>query len=168
MNLDDHINKKCIALDMSCMCSPCVRAIVDPSVDENALASLIQEKVLEIIGKMLGSEMEWVIKPLEIKVNSQTEIILPKEERVKKRMKEFEDFHSLFSDAEVSWKDQLKNHPDNGKVGYWLVSGVRHSAIVKSDSAYNACCKAEEAGVGDWESPDSSFLGETMPDIVGV
>jgi hypothetical protein len=63
----------------------------------------------------------------------------------------------------------LASNPDNGKHGWWVVSGIRHNAIVRTSSAVLAVEKAEAAGaVGEWEAPTARFLSEELPDVVSI
>jgi len=59
---------------------------------------------------------------------------------------------------------------NNKLLGWWLVVGIRHRAIVRAYSEEEAIKKADEAGYVDrsWESPKASFLGDKMPDVVQV
>jgi len=61
---------------------------------------------------------------------------------------------------------RMAAHPDNGKMGWWVVDGIRHSAHARASSAPEAIEKAEKAGiVQDWESPEARFCGEELPDV---
>lgn len=62
---------------------------------------------------------------------------------------------------------QAQHHPDNGKRGFWKVTGVRHSALVQSDSALNAKDLASTL-VGEWEICAIEFLGTTLPEVFGL
>ncbi|MBU2713893.1 hypothetical protein [Zooshikella harenae] len=56
-------------------------------------------------------------------------------------------------------------HPDNGKNGYWKVIGIRHQALVQTDSAK----KARELAVnivGDWELESIEYLGPHLPKVM--
>jgi hypothetical protein len=62
--------------------------------------------------------------------------------------------------------ERIKNHPDNGKNGWWIVEGIRHRAYAKASSAIEAIEKAEKAGVvQDWECAESWFWTEELPDV---
>jgi hypothetical protein len=74
-----------------------------------------------------------------------------------------------YAESEIERQKKLKSNPDNGKLGLWLVTGIRHKAIVKASSASEAVEKAEKSGtVGDWEYSDAAYIGEQLPDIYGV
>jgi hypothetical protein len=60
----------------------------------------------------------------------------------------------------------LDENPDNGREGWWVVQGLRHSAMARASSAREAVDKAQAAGlVGDWEQADASFRCENLPDV---
>jgi hypothetical protein len=62
--------------------------------------------------------------------------------------------------------ERMRNHPDNGKAGWWIVDGVRHHAYAKASTALEAIEKAEKAGiVHDWEFPEARFWTEKLPDV---
>lgn len=46
--------------------------------------------------------------------------------------------HDLSGDQDIERIDRIKNHPDNGTSGLWVVSGWRHAAIVHASSAEQA------------------------------
>jgi len=67
--------------------------------------------------------------------------------------------------AEDERHTRVLNHPDNGKEGWWIVQGMRHSAHVKASSALEAIEKAEKAEiVHDWEFPEAHFWTKDLPD----
>lgn len=61
----------------------------------------------------------------------------------------------------------MAEDPNNGKKGWWRVSGVRHNALVRASSALEAVEKVEKKGaVGSWEYPSAEFIGTRLPDVV--
>lgn len=75
----------------------------------------------------------------------------------------------MFEEQDAKYAAKVAANPDNGRAGWWRVSGVRHDAIARASSAREAIDKCEEAGeVGSWESPDVSFIGEELPDVLGM
>jgi hypothetical protein len=67
---------------------------------------------------------------------------------------------------EAERKEKIRNHPDNGKEGWWIVQGIRHSAHARASSAAEAIEKAEKANiVQDWELPDAHFWTKELPDV---
>lgn len=63
--------------------------------------------------------------------------------------------------------ERMKNHPDNGKRGWWVVDGIRHHAYAQASSAMEAIAKASTAGLVDesWEYPEARFWTEELPDV---
>jgi hypothetical protein len=78
--------------------------------------------------------------------------------------KSLEPLQKSFQEADERMKREHESDPNNGKLGYWQVSGIRHNAVVKASSAMEALKKAE-GHVNDWEMPRAQFLGEQMPDV---
>lgn len=63
----------------------------------------------------------------------------------------------------------LDENPDNGRIGWWHVDGIRHSALVRASSAREAVDKAlVDGAVGDWESPSARYMSDTLPDVVSL
>lgn len=61
-------------------------------------------------------------------------------------------------------EDRIDNDPNNGKAGYWLVQGTRNEARTFASSAREAIEKCSGV-VHDWESPEATFIGETLPEV---
>jgi len=77
-----------------------------------------------------------------------------------------ERIRAVFQEGENARRLELETHPDNGKLGWWSVCGIRHSATAKASSAVEAVEKACKAGlVHDWEMATAHFIGETLPDV---
>lgn len=74
------------------------------------------------------------------------------------------DIQDSFREAEERLRQDHENDPNNGKLGYWEITGLRHQSVVKASSAMEALKKTEHH-VRDWETPRARFLGEQMPDI---
>lgn len=62
--------------------------------------------------------------------------------------------------------EQTAKCPDNGKSGWWIVDGLRHSAYVKASNAEEAITKAHTAEVVDasWEYPTAKFWTAELPE----
>ncbi len=76
------------------------------------------------------------------------------------------DIRPAFQATEKERRERMKTHPDNGRLGWWRVEGIRHEATTRASSATEAIDKCEKAGeVDSWESPEARFLGETLPDV---
>jgi hypothetical protein len=62
---------------------------------------------------------------------------------------------------------RIANNPDNGKTGWWVVDGIRHSAHARASSAAEAIEKADKARLvaASWESPEARFWCKKLPDV---
>ncbi len=69
-----------------------------------------------------------------------------------------------FRQADQECQARLDNHPNNGTLGYWLVEGIRHDARCKAHTAREAVKKCAGT-VGDWESPEVTFIGIELPEV---
>jgi len=63
--------------------------------------------------------------------------------------------------------EEIRNHEMNGTMGFWLVTGIRHKAIVKTDQADTAAEIAKEI-VGDWALLAVDFIGTEFPDLFEI
>lgn len=59
---------------------------------------------------------------------------------------------------------RMDSDPNNGRAGWWKVSGLRHCALARASSAGEAVQKASEL-VGDWEGPEASFWCAELPEV---
>lgn len=76
------------------------------------------------------------------------------------------EVQEAFAEADAKREQDIENHPDNGKEGWWIVDGIRHDAKVKASSAAEAIRKAAEAdAVQSWELPTAEFWCEELPDV---
>lgn len=72
----------------------------------------------------------------------------------------------IFQASGEALRERMESHPDNGRLGWWRVEGIRNEATARASSAPEAISKCEEAGhVGSWESAEARFLGEELPDV---
>jgi len=72
----------------------------------------------------------------------------------------------IFEANAKALRERMESHPDNGRLGWWCVEGIRHEATARASSALEAISKCEAAGyVGSWESAEARFLGEELPDV---
>lgn len=166
INQDEHVGKQLLALDFRCGCSPAFEAIIDPRLTPEVLAKKLRDKLEDAVKEVIGEQYKWVV-PFEIIVHGRTGIIKSREERKAKFEQNLREVQEVFTEAHEERVRRLKEHPDNGKLGYWQVDGIRHNAIVKASNAEEAVEKAKEI-VGSWESPDACFLGEELPDVIAV
>ena len=79
--------------------------------------------------------------------------------------KEWQKFADSMKKSQKEREDKTLNHPDNGKEGWWIVHGLRHTAHVRASSALEAILKAEKAEiVHGWELPEAHFWTKDLPD----
>jgi len=77
-----------------------------------------------------------------------------------------ESLRSGAKESTESRSDANENNPHNGTVGYWRVTGIRHEATAKAESAPDAIAKCIKAGfVGDWECATAEFIGVELPEV---
>lgn len=69
-----------------------------------------------------------------------------------------------FASQEAARLQRAADNPNNGTLGYWLVSGVRNEARTKASSATEAIEKCRKV-VQSWESPEAQFIGTELPDV---
>ena len=163
-NLDDHVGKLLLALDFQSICSPTLEAIVAHDASPNDLAEKLRVRIEEVVREVLGDNFEWSV-PFEIKVHGRTKIIKTKAERRNDFENNLRELQKMFQDSEKDRLEQIKENPDNGKFGIWVVEGVRHCAYCKASNADEAISKCN-AIVDGWENPIAKFIGEEMPDIL--
>ena len=82
------------------------------------------------------------------------------------------DEHKQYLKEErIKRNKELDEHEDNGKIGWWVIRGIRHSALAKASNAREAVEKAiKEEVVGDWESGYPSFFSKEneLPDAFRI
>jgi len=94
--------------------------------------------------------------------------IVDKEE-IDRRMKEFQEsikpLQEEFAKDEAKRQEEIKNNPDNGKAGWWIVQGIRHTGYAHASSAQEAIDKCLKADVvQDWEMPTTRFWTVELPE----
>ena len=73
---------------------------------------------------------------------------------------------SVFDEDDAERLNRIATNPNNGRSGWWRVTGLRHSAFARASSASEAIKKAIDAEIiGDWEDPDADFWVEELPDV---
>jgi len=67
-------------------------------------------------------------------------------------------------------KSELQREIDALKPGWWLVSGIRHTAYVRAIDAHEAIEIAHEKDLVDksWESPIAHYKGKDLPKAFGI
>lgn len=66
--------------------------------------------------------------------------------------------------ADAERLERMRNHPNNGTLGWWRVIGIRHGAVARASSALEAVEKAKEL-VESWESPEAFWIGVELPEV---
>lgn len=91
---------------------------------------------------------------------SKTDYLLSSEQNTESLNETIEELEGF---SFYSGEDSAK-HPDNGKYGFWRVHGVRHSALVQTDSARDAITLAADM-VHEWELTDVEYIGVQLPTV---
>jgi len=165
IDLDEHIGKKLLALNIGVGCSPALKVAVSPDLDIDEVLLQLNTKIGQLLLKTFGR----VFYSLDdtdmfVKLAYEPEIILSAKEREAKYKKSFAEIGKIFREEQFKLDEESKHNPDNGKYGFWFVDGMRHHTIVRASSAPDAIAKAiTSEKVGSWESPEASFIGEALP-----
>jgi hypothetical protein len=171
IDLDANVGRYCIALDFRGLSSPFVRAVLPDGITPGEAVERINRDLPALFSRHMGNELHWSLNgPPEVAALSSSGVIEPKERREAKRRKSESLLAADFVEADRARDAKMAAHPSNGQVGYWLVSGIRHEAVVKASNAPEAIEKAHAAGNVDrtWESPVASFIGAEMPEVFGL
>jgi len=129
-------------------------SIVDITLCDTCVSTLCHQHKIKIVEQ---AEIPRCVKDVE-----------PKNPVSRNNLDNFEATH--LSDGENLYgfsPKKAKDHPDNGKVGYWEVMGVRHKAIIVTDNAISAIDLASEI-VYEWELCEVTFIGEKLPKVYQV
>ena len=166
MLLNDHIGELLVALDIHAGCSPCLESIVPDGTVPSEVAKRIEDRIHIILKEELG-DFDWTFKPLEVKVNARSGIILSPEEREDQFHAALKPIQDAWAEADKKAEEDEANDPNNGKMGWWRVSGIRHEAIVRAMSAPEARKKAlDDGAVQDWECARAAFIADQLPEVV--
>lgn len=157
-----------LALDIHAGASPFleVRLAKQDDLDPQAIAQQLEQELNHTIERVLGSNQQLHLgRRLRVTVHPLTDMHYRTDlERWQEWTKSLDALRQD-SAAELAWHEQegIQNHPDNGKFGYWLISGIRHQAIVQASSAPQAAEIAmEQELVGAWELMDACYLGQEI------
>ena len=118
----------------------------------------------QFVTDTLGSQWEWISGSCDhFAVSPRSGVIKSPEVRAA----EFDALLAELHEAQDAAPPRVLTHEKDGNLGWWHVDGVRHSAIVKASSAAEAVKRADEAdAVHSWESPDTDWIGEELPNVV--
>ena len=164
INLDANVGKILVALDVNFHTSPALRAIYPPDTDPETVARDLRRALEFAIQRTLG-DVEYPFGSPDIKVHPTSGEIKTADERRQEDDDNKRQLRAACAAGEAARNEEMRNDPHNGTEGWWFVSGVRHRAIVRASSAPEAIEKAASR-VQDWEGPDASWIGETLPDVV--
>lgn len=168
IELDDHVGRTLLAMDLNGACSPTIQAILPNGVDLNDVVRDFNAAFTAFMDGYFPGEWEWVLDNGEPKfsLHGRSNVIKPREERIAEFSAMLARLHEL---QEKTPPKPPPTHEKDGTLGWWRVDGVRHDAIVKASSAAEAIDKAVKAdAVGSWESPDADWIGEELPEVMSV
>jgi hypothetical protein len=169
---DAHVGQLLLALDFTGTgTSPALEAVMPPETDPAAVAATISAEIRQVLVRRLGQYSQALPDDIiGIQVNPRTGIINTRAERHAAMDATWKKAQEAFCDTEeeqVAQERAIDVHPDNGKLGWWRVGGIRHSCLVKASSCREALTKAADK-VGSWESPAADWVGEELPDVIGL
>ncbi|UFS72483.1 hypothetical protein LPW11_09880 [Geomonas sp. RF6] len=151
---------------------PLLRVVVNPEVDGKKLATVLTARVKEVAEAVTRSVATEVLEYREygLQFECSEEEILPGDAQYQQ---EREATIVVYGEDNLPWaphSSEIDNHPDDGTYGVWLVSGIRHSCLVRCVStARQAWHKAlDSGGVGEWEVYEIKFVGQDLPDVIRV
>lgn len=165
-NKYSHVGKLLAAFNMNSVCSPLIKMILNPEVNPEELAFVLTQELQAIFRDRGGLiKMEWGLRPPQITVHPMTRIIQPEEierETLRIAVGELRQIMDTNRDKQLKAMEEVQPSP-----GYWIVEGIRHSALVKASTPFEAISKATNE-VGSWESPTARFLGTELPDVLPI
>ena len=151
-NLNENVGKLLIALNLNTGTTPTIETIKDSNIEPEKFLQDLNLAFKNLLEQHLGVTKNVLNKPLEFSLHTRTGIIKSAEERKKEWDTILDALHSIKEPEKAP-------NPDDGKTGYWLVNGIRHSAVVLASTEKEAI-KNAEPDVQDWESPNACFKGE--------
>ena len=165
----DHPGKKEINLSMKGI-TPTLRIVVDPDVDGAALAATLTKSIKECVASSICASVNELLEYEDAGLHldcTLEEILLTASEYRAQHEASVQHMLDLFSSSSTKFDADIDNHPDNGKHGMWLVSGIRHSCVVnRVSTAREAIEKANASGeVGSWECCTATFLDPNGPEV---
>lgn len=169
----DQIGKLLLACDIGLGVSPGLRAVVPTNDAADEIVTKLNDAIFAAIDSVLGDH-EYELPLLKNRgvvnrsgLSREPYLIKSAEEQAEERAVRDAKWEEHQRTREEQYEKWLDEHPDNGKMGWWKVEGIRHSALVKADSIRGALKLArEKGGVGDWESSGAVFIGENLPDAI--
>lgn len=124
----------------------------------NAMFWMVLSAIMTVVSAILlfkdGNFRRWLRRSFRIR----------RQINMEEFQKSLEPLQASFREAEERTRKEHESDPNNGKLGYWEVLGIRHNAVVKASSAMEAL-KKSKSHIDDWEMPKAKFLGEQLPDV---
>lgn len=142
-----------LALDLRAGCSPLLETVVPNGTDLEAIVDKLNKSLVCLMKEQLGDfRCTLVGGEPEFSVDKYKTGFLKTEAEDRKERKASWKKHfawlKKFRGRGLKKKAALlKKHPDNGKHGYWLITGFRHSLAVLASSATESVDKAKAAGL---------------------
>lgn len=174
IDVDEHVGKRYVGVDIAAPSSPAFRAIIPAEADPAALVLALQADILAAVERHFGTIIDWGLQPVRVELRGNGEVILPLEERRAKSEAERKarepsaaEKARRIADLTRKWDE----HPDNGKRGWWRCEDYRHAVLVSDCStAREASEKAMASGELVFApGPDEVwFLSAELPDVVGL
>lgn len=167
MNLDNNVGDVYLRINaVGAGCCPAIEAILPPGADAERAIAALNEDISAALAKHLGNYEVVLAESFGVRLQHSRVIGTPEEER-RRREEAFDRLGDLLpkqdENAQATWDEEVKNHPQNGKLGWWLVEDYRHAKYVRAASVSEALEKADliMAEMPQW-------VGEELPDVIEV
>lgn len=167
MDLNNHVGKQLLALDIGGGSSPTVQGIVATGVDVDQVVARIKERLNDVLKEEL-SDIDFILDDdFKVEKHSRTGVILPPEEQRRIWRESLKQIQGVCSEGKRCLNEEIDSHPDNGNEGWWFIDGIRHSAHARASTAREAINKAIAHGaVGDWEICSMpEYMGSDTPEV---
>jgi hypothetical protein len=160
---DRHVGELEVRLEFSK-----IRGCVPAGTDTARLLAGLRGDLEAVFKKHFADhELVWGEEFAQFECGFEPELIKTREEAAAAWEETRRVLGECWAAADERRQERLAANPDNGKLGWWQVEGVRHDALVEASSAAEAVTKAIAAGkVGDWEAPEADYIGEELPEVV--
>lgn len=169
MNIHEHQGQKLVAIDLEPNGSPMVRAVISQGADEAALAESLALKIRAAIAEIFPLHEWGTGRPVSAEVRVLHPVIKSREATKADQDANLASIQQSCSQSAEERERRHESNPNNGKIGWWSVEGIRHSALVRASSATEAISKAEAAeAVGSWEMAEAEWIGEELPEVVSL
>lgn len=170
MNLDEHVGELLLTLDFTGTGgSPAIKAILPSSTDPKELCAKISREIREVLDRNLGVMWQTTlpVDVIGVEPHGATGIILTAAERSAKADRQLKELRGMLAptdEEKAEAERRIDQHPSNGVLGWWRVSGIRNQCFVRASSCREALEKSKEE-VGSWEQPKADWIGVELPDV---